>query len=123
MTDLMPCSALLPTLTAVPTISWPTTHWAKAFSIGRSKSSGGSYWVESGTPATSQRVQVGAADTAMGDFDIDVRFLPRLWLVLLELQVTFHGLWVKAHPALELVVCIHGFGCCKAESRTGSRVS
>lgn len=69
--------------------------------------------VESWTPATSERVQIRAANTAMGDFDVDVCLLPSLWFVLLELQVAFRGLWVKAHPALELVICTHGFDCAK----------
>ena len=65
--------------------------------------------VERGTPATPKRVQVRAADAAMGDFDVDVRLLPRLGLILLELQVALRGLWVKAHPALELVIGTHVF--------------
>lgn len=69
--------------------------------------------VESWTPSTSERVQIRAANTAMGDFDVDVCLLPCLWFVLLEFQVAFRGLWVKTHPALELVICTHGLVCAK----------
>lgn len=54
-------------------------------------------------PTASESVQVGSADTAVGDLDVNIGLLPGLGLELLPDHVA-DGVLVKAHPALELVI-------------------
>ena len=61
-------------------------------------------------PAGGQGVDVGAADAAVRDLDVDVVLGPLLGLVLSPLHVALNGLGVVPEPALELVVG-HGVGC------------
>lgn len=49
-------------------------------------------------------MQVGAADAAVGDFDVHVVFLEGLGRVFLPDHLALGGLLVQAHPAFELVV-------------------
>ena len=55
-------------------------------------------------PSTSQGVQVGTADAAMRDFDIDIGLFPWLRLELSPDHLTIDGVRVEAEPAFELVV-------------------
>lgn len=60
------------------------------------------------SPAGAQHVQVGTADAAVRDLDVDVVLGPLLGLELAPLHVALGGGGVKAQPALELVVGSHG---------------
>lgn len=54
-------------------------------------------------PSARQSVQIGTADAAVSDFDVDICFLPGFGFKGLPLHVA-DGVLVEAHPALELVV-------------------
>lgn len=58
-------------------------------------------------PSGAEGVDVGAADAAVGDFDVDVGFFPFLGLVGLPLHVSVDGFGVETHPAFEFVVGGH----------------
>lgn len=66
--------------------------------------------VDGWAPATAEGVQVAAADAAVGDFDVDVGFLPGFGLVGLPDHFSFGGVFVLAQPSLELVVGGHDCG-------------
>lgn len=55
-------------------------------------------------PAASQGVEVGAADTAVGDFDIDDCFFPGLGREIFLDHVAFGGEFVEAELIFEFVV-------------------
>lgn len=57
-------------------------------------------------PSAAQGMHIGAADTAMGDLDIDVGLFPWLGLELLPNHLALAGLGTEAHPALELVITL-----------------
>lgn len=61
-------------------------------------------------PARPQDVDVTAADTTVGDANVDIGLLPLLGLILLPDHVALSGLLVLAHPSLKFVVCCHGCG-------------
>ena len=64
--------------------------------------------VDGRAPSAAQGVQVATADAAVGDFDVDVGFLPGFGLVAFPLHFAFHGVFVLAQPAVEFVVGAHG---------------
>lgn len=55
-------------------------------------------------PATSQGVEIGAADSAVGDFDVDVGFFPGFGGEFFPDHVAFGARFVEAEPAFEFVV-------------------
>ena len=54
-------------------------------------------------PTAPHGVQVGTADAAMGDFDVNVGLFPLLGLEFLPLQLAVHAVRAVAQPALEFV--------------------
>jgi hypothetical protein len=62
-------------------------------------------------PSTAQSVQIRAADTTVGDLDIDIGLFPVLGLEFLPDHVALARARVKAHPSFELVVCRHFILC------------
>ena len=65
-------------------------------------------WVNSCTPATAESVQITATNTAVRDFDINVRLFPSLGLVALPFHFALGGTGVKTQPSLKLVRGAHG---------------
>jgi hypothetical protein len=66
-------------------------------------------WVKGSYPATTQGVEICAADAAVRDFDVDVGFFPGLGREFLPHHLAFGGVLVEAEPACEFIVC-HGYG-------------
>lgn len=58
-------------------------------------------------PATPESVEIGPADAAVRDLDIDVRLFPRLGLEFAPDHLALICIFVEAEPAFKLVVC-HG---------------
>ena len=63
--------------------------------------------VTRGTPATPERMQIGAANATVGDFDVDVGLVEWFRRVRLPDHFTLRGVLVQTHPALECVVGRH----------------
>ena len=66
-------------------------------------------WVVGLAPTAPHGVQVGAADAAIGDFNVNVGLFPLLRLELLPLQLAVHAVRAVAQPALEFVGGGHGW--------------
>lgn len=60
----------------------------------------------------------------MSNLDVDIRLLPRLWLVRLPLHIPVYGRRVETHPPLEFVVGAHGGSADQVgdNKRSGSRI-
>lgn len=54
-----------------------------------------------------ERVDVRAANSRVGDFNVNVGFLESLWLIALPDHVALGGIGVEADPAFEFVVGRH----------------
>ena len=93
-TYLMSLSALLPTLTAVPTISC-LLGVSRCSPMLKDSDIPNAAWVNCRSPAAAQSVKIAAADATMRDLDIDVGLLPRLGLVTLPFHVTLDGAGVE----------------------------
>ena len=104
----MPLSALLPTLTAVPTISCLLliNRYSPIFLLDGHLPDAA--WINGCTPATAESVQITAADPAMRDLDIHVRLFPGLGLVALPFHLALGGTGVETQPSLKLVRGAHG---------------
>ena len=111
----MPLSALLPTLTAVPTISCLllVSRYSPNFSWITLPDTAG---VNGCTPATAESVQITATNTTVRDFDINVRLFPSLGLVTLPFHFALGGTGVETQPSLKLVRGAHG---CTVKSNGG----
>ena len=62
-------------------------------------------------PAGTERMYVGAADSAVGDLDVDVVLCPLLGLKCTPFHLSICGILVVAQPALKLVVGSHDVRC------------
>lgn len=58
-------------------------------------------------PAAAKSVQIGTADTAVSDLNVNIGFLPRLGLKLLPDHLSVGGVLVETHPSFKLVILSH----------------
>lgn len=100
-------SALLPTLTAWPTISCLKIALILHFVHVAHENPPDTARIDGGFPAATQRVQVRTTDTAMGDLDVDVGFLPFLRLISFPFHVPLGGRGIMSEPTLEFVIGRH----------------
>lgn len=59
-------------------------------------------------PATAESVQIGTADTAVSDLDVNIGLLPRLGLKLLPDHLSVGRVLIETHPSFKLVILSHG---------------
>ena len=120
----MRLSALLPTRTAVPTISWLKNN-AKSVcelveidsQINREelKRPAGSRGMNEPhtdrifcrSPPTTEHVHISPTDTAMADFNVHVGLLPLFGLELFPHHLAVYRIRAFSQPSFELVVCCH----------------
>ena len=55
-------------------------------------------------------MQIRSTNPSVSYLDVDIRLLPRLWLIGLPLHVAISSRRVETHPSLEFVVRAHGLG-------------
>jgi hypothetical protein len=63
--------------------------------------------VVGGSPSRAQSVQIGTADTAVRDLDVDVVFFEGLGLEALPDHLAIHTVGVETHPSFEFVIGGH----------------